>query len=400
MDKWLLLIALLLAAPLAAQAGAPGTTSPDDNAEAVDPWADFEVGGPDDGAYLPLSVGRDRTGLGLRARASFGWDSNIFKEEKHDDTGLFTDAAGQAYVGMNFGIFAIGARAALAGRLYFGEPDAGMWDLKLGGFFKVPYNGGWGGGISGDVLYQQLQTYEITGPVTRQDDLRAAGAIGRAYVGYQAAFLIFELGLTGQTTDFTEESDIPSYDSWTVGMDFGIYMEVFGFLEVHPFVAFDYEWFRDQVDLRPDGTPRSNEDKLQLLKFTYGADFKLNLPFFMAQGRAYSTRQDDSAAGHDRYCQYGAFAAADFHMVSNVRLGVGAHVWRREFDERVDPLSVGPGGVETVHESMIRAHIELAWNFWEFVSVGGRYTYIHRASNLTEGSYMAHEATVFLEIGW
>ena len=403
MGKWLVILAVLLGAPLFAQgsgSGSPESTNPDSNEEDVDPWADFEVGGLQDGSYLPLSLGRDRTGLGFRARAIFGWDSNIFLEDKDDDTGLFGDAQGYAYLGANLGIISLGARAQIAGRLYFGEPDANMWDLKLGGFFKMPYNGGFGFGASADVLYQQLHTYEITGPITRRDDLRASGGIARAYVGYQVSFIVFELGVTGQTTDFSEEQEIPSLDSWTIGADFGIYFQVFDFLEIHPFIAFDYEWFREQLDVQDDGTPLSTEDKLQLLKFTYGADVKLNLPFIEFQGRAYSSRQDDSAAGFDRYWQYGAYGAADLNLVGDVRLTVGGHIWTREYDDRVDVDNVGIGGQKTVNERYLRGWVELAWNFWEFMSVGGRYSYTRRASDIDNEGYTVHEASVFLEIGW
>lgn len=399
MGKWLVILALLIGAPLCAQDDSPSTTEPGGDEDSVDPWSDFEVGGVQDGAYLPLSLGRDRTGLGLRARASFGWDSNIFLEDRGEDSALYVDAASYAYIGANLGIVAIGARAQLAGRLHFGEPDANMWDLKLGGFFKVPYNGGFGFGISGDALYQQLHTYEITGPITRQDDLRASGYIARAYVGYQVSFVIFELGFTGQTTDFSEEKDVPSLDSWTIGTDFSIYLKFWDFLELRPYIAFDYEWFRDQVDLQDDGTPLSSEDKLQLLKFTYGSDFKLNLPFIEAQGRVYSARQDDSAAGHERYWQYGVRAAADLNLVGEVRLTVGGHFWTREYDDRKE-FDNGTVSEETVHERYFQGWVEAAWNFWEFMAVGARYVYTRRASDIDNGGYAAHDISVFLEIAW
>lgn len=403
MTKWLVILILLGTSPLLAQGSGsnpPAGTDPSSEEDEIDPWADFEVGGPSDGAYLPLTLGRDRTGLGFRARGSFGWDSNIFKEDRDPDNAFYMDGVGQTYVGLNLGLFALGARGSVAGRLHFGEPDADLWDLKLGGFFKMPYNGGFGFGVSADVLYQQLQTYEITGPLTRQDDLRAAGAIARAHLGYQAGFVIFELGVTGQTTDFTEERDIPSSDSWTIGADFGIYISIFSFLELHPYVAFDYEWFRDQVDRQDDGTALSNEDKLQLLKFNYGSDFALNLPFIEAAGRVYSIRQDDSAAGYERYWQYGIRGAADLNLVGDVRLTLGAHFWTREYDDRIDVDDVGLDGTKTVHERYLRGFIELAWNFWEFFIVGARYSYERRASDIDLNGFAAHNVQVFLEVGW
>lgn len=399
MAKWLVILLLVLAAPLFAQEDSTSSTEPGGDEEGIDPWQDFEVGGVQDGAYLPLSLGRDRTGLGLRMRASFGWDSNIFLEDKDDDTGIYADAAAYTYVGANFGFVSLGARAQLAGRLYFGEPDAGMWDLKLGGFFKVPYNGGFGFGISADALYQQLHTYEITGPLTRQDDLRASGYIGRAYVGYQWSFIIFELGFTGQTTDFSEEKEVPSLDSWTIGSDFSVYLKFWDFMELHPYVAFDYEWFRDQVDIQDDGTPLSTEDKLQLLKFTYGCDFKLDLTLIEAQGRVYSSRQDDSAAGHRRYWQYGIKGAVDLNLVQELRLTVGGHLWTREYDDLqdVDNTTVAE---KTVHERYLQGWLEAAYNFWEFMSAGARYVYTRRASDIDNAGYADHDISLFLEIAW
>jgi hypothetical protein len=403
MGKWLVILAVLMGAPLFAQdtgSSSPSSTQPGGDEKQVDPWQDFEVGGVQDGEYLPLSLGRDRTGLGLRARVNFGWDSNIFKEDRHLDNAFYGDATAYSYVGANLGLISIGARGQIAGRLYFGEPDATLWDLKLGGFFKMPYNGGFGFGFSGDVLYQQLHTYEVLGPLTRQDDLRASGIIARGYLGYQVSFVTFELGFTGQTTDFTEEKKIPSLDSWTIGSDFSVYLKVFDFLELHPYVSFDYEWFRDQIDVQNDGTPLSTQDKLQLLKFNYGADFKLNLPFIEAQGRAYSIRQDDSAAGFERYWQYGLKGAADLNLVGDVRLTVGGHFWTREYDKRVDVDSVGPDGQKTVNERYLKGWVEVAWNFWQFMSVGARYSYARRSSDVDNAGYADNDVSIFLEIGW
>lgn len=402
MRQWVIILAFVAAAPLIAQeGGTSGTTSPDSNEDAIDPWADFEVGGPADGQYLPLSLGRDRTGLGLRLRGAMGWDDNLFKVDRDEESAPFMDGMGMAYVGSNLGLVSAGARGHIAGRLHFGEPDADQWDLKLGGFVKVPYNGGLGFGVSGDVLYQQLQTYEITGPLTRRDDLRASGAIGRAHVGYQAMFAIFELGVTGETTDFSEEQDVPSLDSWTIGIDLGVYLDIFGFIEIHPYVAFDYEWFRDQYDRRPDdGSRVEDEDLLQLLKFDYGADVRADFGFIEAAGRIYSERQDDAAAGFDRYWEYGIMGAADLNMTGAVRITVGGHAWTREYDERRELDDVAEGGQGTVHERFLRVYGELSWNFWEFVNIGARYTYERRTSDLDDGGYAANEVQVFLEIAW
>ncbi|MCL4732046.1 MAG: hypothetical protein KJ044_16630, partial [Planctomycetes bacterium] len=78
MVRWLMPFCLVLALPLAAQ-----SASASDEKKPVEPFADLEVGGVADGQYLPLALGRDRTGLGLRTRASVGWDNNIFKEVRN-----------------------------------------------------------------------------------------------------------------------------------------------------------------------------------------------------------------------------------------------------------------------------------------------------------------------------
>lgn len=399
--KWLVILLVLFSAPTFAQeGGSEGTTEPDLNEEPIDPWADFEVGGTADGFYLPLTLGRDRTGLGLRLRGSFGWDDNIFKVDRDDDTGSFLDAGAITYAGANLGLFSLGVRGKVAGRTYFGDPDANQWDLKLGGFAKMPYNGGLGLGISGDVLYQQLQTYEIAGPIVRQDDLRASGAIARAHIGYQvASVLIFEVGFTGETTDFSEEENVPSLDSWTIGMDAGIYFDVFGFMQLHPYVAFDYEWFRDQLDRNDDGSVLRDEDDLQLLDFEVGSDLKLEFFFIELAGRAYAKRQDDSAAGFNRYWQYGVDAAVDLNLATEIRLTLGADYWLREYDDRVD-FDVSSNGEETLHESHFKGFVELAWNFWEFFYLGGRYIYERRISEIDNGGYAANEVAAFLEIAW
>lgn len=398
MGKWLAILLLLLAAPMYAQDG--DSTDAGSGTDPVDRWSDFEVGGTADGFYLPLRLGRDRTGLGLRLRGAFGWDDNIFKEDRNEDSEFFMDGGGQVHAGHNFGLFSVGVRGLVAGRMYFGDPDANQWDLKLGGFFKVPYNGGFGFGVSGDILYQQLQTYEIAGPLVRQDDLRASGAIGRAHVGYQVAnFLVFELGFTGQTTDFSEERDIRSLDSWTIGTDFGAYIDILGFMQLHPYVAFDYEWFRDQLDRNPDGTEHRDKDKLQLLMMDFGSDVYIDFFFIELAGRAYVKRQDDSAAGFNRYWQYGVNATADFSMVSEIRLTVGLNYWLREYDDRIN-FDFSRDTRSTLHESYFKGYTELAWNFWEFFHVGARYTYERRISGIDNGGYAANEITVFIEVAW
>ncbi len=396
MRTWICLIVLLLASPLAGQR--TGSADPDTGAEPVNPWNDFEVGGIADGQFLPLRLGRDRTGLGLRARGGLGLDNNVFKVDRDHESAVMLDGMALAYVGANLGLFSVGARGHVAGRLHFGEPDADQWDLKLGGFAKVPYaGGGFGFGVSGDVLYQQLQTYEITGPLTRQDDLRASGVIGRAHIGYAVGMLIFEAGVTGQLNDYSEETDVESLDNWAIGTDLGMYIDFFGVIRLHPFVQFDYSWFRDQDDVKADGTPLSNQDKLQLLALGYGTDVEVDFGFFRAQATFYGKRQDDSAAGHQRFWHHGVRGAADFAMVYSVRLTVGAHLWTREYDARPDFVDGSP---TTLHEHNVDAWAELAWNFWEFFSVGGRYAYLRRISGINNGGYAAHQITAFLEVSF
>lgn len=402
MKHWLMVTLMaLLPTALSGQGTTPASASPE-SGEPVEPFADFEVGGVADGQYLPLTLGRDRTGLGLRTRASFGWDSNIFKEDRDDDTGLFGDAVGEAWVGHNFGVIALGARLSVAGRLYFGEPDADQWDMKLGGFFKVPYGGGgWGFGISADVLYQQLQTYELTGPLTRQDDLRASGGIARIHVGYSVSFVVFELGVHGKTTDFSEEQTVPSYDNWDIGMDFSVYFNAWDVVELRPYVDFSYEWFRDQLDLQDDGTALAQEDDLQLLKLDYGVDFRVDLGVIEAEGRAYSMRQDDSAAGFNRYWQYGVRGAIDFNFYDPLRITVGLHLWHREYDDRVDVDSLDPGSTEkTTFERYGMVWGEVAYNVYSYLYLGGRYSYARRMSDINTGGYTVHTAAIFLELGF
>jgi hypothetical protein len=395
MRFWLFAL-LLFSAPLFGQRSGDADPSSDD--EPVDTWQDFEVGGLADGEYLPLTLGRDRTGLGLKIRGAMGFDNNVFKEDRNVDGAFLMDGMAYAYVGANFGLLSLGARGHLAGRLHFGEPDADMWDMKLGGFIKMPYaGGGFGFGISGDALYQQLQTYEIAGPLVRQDDLRAGGYIARAHLGYAVGFIILEGGITGQISDYSEEKNLRSLDNWELGADLGVYLDFFGVVRLHPYVKFDYNWFRDQVDVQDDGTPLSDTDKLQLLTLSYGADFEIDFGFFRAQGRAYGDRQDDSAAGFARYWQYGIRGAADFVMISGIRLTVGAHFWTREYDDRDD---FDNGQPTTLNERYFDGWAEMAWNFWEFFSVGGRYRYTRRISGLDNGGYAAHEITGFLEIAF
>ncbi|MCC6464835.1 MAG: hypothetical protein IT463_05790 [Planctomycetes bacterium] len=408
MKRWLIALLVLAASPLAAEQEGDNP-APAEGPEAEQPAdegsiADTEVGGAADGVYLPLTLGRDRTGIGMRARASVGYDDNLFKVDRDEDTGAFVDGLADLYAGMNLGLFAFGTRATLAGRLHFGDPDANLWDLKLGGFFKLPYGGGGlGCGLSADVLYQQLQTYEILGPITRRDDLRAAGAVARAHIGYSVSFVVFELGLHGRTQDFSEELSLDSLDSWAIGADFSIGLNFWDVLEIKPYARFDYEWFRDQFDLMDDGSYSHLDDRVQLMDVDVGADWTLDVGLIEATGRVYIQRQDDSAHGHDRYWQYGLRAAADFNFVDELRITAGLHAWNREFDDRLDLEAfyrINGGGSVTVFERYVQFWTELSWNFWAFMHAGARYSYTRRTSDIDNGGYANNQITAFLEIGF
>jgi hypothetical protein len=236
-----------------------------------------------------------------------------------------------------------------------------MWDLKLGGFVKVPYGGGgWGFGISADVLYQQLQTYELTGPLTRQDDLRASGGIARVHVGYSLSFLIFELGFTGKTTDFSEENAVPSYDNWEIGSDFSVYINAWDVLEIRPYIEFSYAWFRDQFDLQDDGTLLRQEDDL-----------------------------------------YGLRGALDLNLYEPLRITFGLDAWHREYDDRVDVDSLDPDStVKTTFERYAMLWTEVAYNVYSFLYLGGRYSYSRRISDVNAAGYAVHTATLFVELNF
>ena len=387
-----LLVFFAHAAPAQDSPSSPGTSETD----AIAPFDDVEVGGAADGAYLPLALGRDRTGIGLRARLSFGWDSNVHKVDRHDDSAAFGDAIAQAHFGLDLGKIAAGVRGLAAGRAYFDQPDGDLWDLRLGGFLKIPYGeGGLGMGLSADVLYQQLQTYQITSEVARRDDLRAAGVISRAWMGYSFSRFALEAGLRGKSEDFTEEPGEPSHDNWEVALDLGLYMDLYA-LQLRPFVEVSYTWFRDQFDRDEMGVPLSDEDKLQLLKFYYGADFGLNLKVFSVLGRAYTMRQDDGAEGFERYWQYGVRAAADINLVL-ARLTVGGHLWWREYSDRVD-LDPQTGERSTTTERYARLWVEFAYGVAGPLSVGLRYVFERRDSDIDNGGFAANEIALFVEV--
>ena len=157
---------------------------------------------------------------------------------------------------------------------------------------------------------------------------------------------------------------------------------------MHPYVAFDYERFREQVDRQDDGTPLSNDDKLQLLKFNYGADFQIEPAVHRGWGASTAFARTIPAAGYDRYWRYGLRGAADLNLVGDVRLTVGGHFWTREYDDRIDVDNVGPNryrhGARALPEGPT-----LSWpgSSGEFFAVVARYSYTRRTSDVDMAGY-------------
>jgi hypothetical protein len=373
----------------------PAFAQTDRDAEPIDPWEHFEVGSLAEDPYLPLRLGRDLTGFGLRARAALGWDTNIFREENDARDGFLLDGMARVHAGARAGLVAFGARGHAAARLYFGDADADTWDIKLGGFAKVPYSlGGLGFGISGDALYQRVHVYEITSAVERRDDLRATGAIARAHAGWAFSLVTFELGVTGEAHDFTETGGEESLDHWKLILDASATFAFYDTIRLKPYVQTDYVAFRDLVERNVDGSER--DDNLDLLRFEYGGEIDLELGFMRAHGAVYGRRQDDGAAGFERYWQFGARAAATIFLVGDAYFTTGGEIWTREYDKR--PATDSDGNQSKLIERHVMIWGELGWNFWEFFSLGARYRYTRRVSGLDGGGYIASEAMVFLEI--
>jgi hypothetical protein len=390
MGRWVLILtAGVLALPLFAQRGR--STDPEFD-DLRDQWEYFDVEGIQGGAFLPLRLGRDRRGVGLRARASVGWDDNLFRTEQDREQALFADAGGDAFLGSRVGPVVAGVRGLAAGRVHFGDKDADMWDLKFGAFLRVPYDGGIGFGLSADALYQQLQTYEVTGPLVRRRGLKVGGAIARAHVGLDLGRVIPEVGLTGTAKDFSEESDIRSLDHWSMTLDAGAYLDL-GLLRVRPYASLDYSDFRDQVERRRDGSRRDDNDGLSLISFDYGLEVQLELGVLRAGGEAYAVRLDDTAGGFDRYWQFGARGAAALDLTPLVMFTAGADVWSREYDVRL----AEPGSGRSAIERYGGFYGELSWNFWEFFHLGGRVAWARRTSSIPEGGYREHQVWAFLE---
>ena len=384
MTRWFALaLLLLLAAPLAAQ---------DDDDEELfgEGW---HVGGPADAAYQQLSRGEDRTGYTLEARVSTGFDSNIFFEDRGEDGNFFMDAVAHAHFGLELGMARAGVRGLLAGRVYPGEVDATLWDMTLGGFADVPVDGGLGYGVTGDAIYRQLAWYEIRGPITRADDLRMVGVSTRAWIGYAVTeWVVLEMGATFVIDDYTEEKRLDSLDSWEIKADFGVRLDL-RLVKLRPYVSLDYESFREQVDFKANGIPKKSD--LDLIKFDIGAAFDLHIWKLESHGNVYIKRQDDSSSGFDRYMQYGVRGVADLDLDEKYILRAGFDIWTREYEDRVDPGTVG---ASTVFERNLSIHLDLGYNFWEFFNAGIRWQWDRRTSDLDNQGYSNTQVSVFLEI--
>ncbi|MHC4841845.1 MAG: hypothetical protein ACYTDT_12985, partial [Planctomycetota bacterium] len=333
MSKWLAILLVACAMPVMAQDEADEPESGD--------WEQFDISTPGQDAYSAVRLGKDKTGFGLVTRLSFGYDDNIFKVDRHDDAAMYGDLLAQAWFGADLGVVSAGARMSVSGRMHFLQDnanDADMFDVTLGGFVKLPYGGGgWGAGLSADLLYSQLQWYEIGGPITRRDDMKVAAGIGRAYVGYKLwGFFIPELAVTGWTEDFNEEENIPSFDSITYRIELGFAMDVAGIVEVRPYGTLDWENFREQLDIDDDGSIAPSADEIALLNFTAGADVKADLLLLNVIGKVWWERQDDSHQGFLRSNTYGVTGVVEIPIIPVIDFVGGATIWSREYEKAPD----------------------------------------------------------------
>ncbi|GIK53643.1 MAG: hypothetical protein HUU03_08115 [Planctomycetaceae bacterium] len=410
MRLWLI-AALLCCTPVLAQGDLGAATPPPADKPSEKPQ-DKDKQEEDRG---PLTFSRDRVGWGISARAGVGFDTNIFKEDRNEDSGWFADGRAAAFFGVNIAdIIALGVEGRASGRLYFGQDDAedaNIFDLWLAAFLKHPVDKpGFGGGIRVEALYDQQQNYEIVGPLTRQDDLRRGDFRARSWFGWMPAGVLYlEWGLSARLTDYSEEENpeagdvlgvnsLGSKDSWEFGIDFSPELRFWQFFTVGPYIMFQYEWFREQFDLHPD-TFSANGDKLQLLRFEYGAKARLRFwGFHQSYAKIYARRQDDSAQGFNRYWQYGLMVQTEFKFAI-VRIGGGFDVWTREFDERADPDVLGASR-ESVFERYLGINVELGVNFVWTLEVGARYDFQRRTSDLNNEGYLAHQVSLFVGFDW
>jgi hypothetical protein len=89
-------------------------------------------------------------------------------------------------------------------------------------------------------------------------------------------------------------------------------------------------------------------------------------------------------------------AAADIN-VAVVRFTVGGHVWMREYTDRVN-LDPQTGGESTTIERYARLWVEFAYGIAGPLSVGVRYVFERRDSDIPDGGYAANEISLFVEL--
>lgn len=348
-----------------------------------------------------LELGKDRVGIGLDWKIlSFGYDDNVLNVDRHKDTSAYMDSAAEAWFGLNLGIVEAGVRGRIDGRYLFDADNDFLYDLKLGGFVRkqARKGGDIGFGVTADVLYQQPTYYELTGPILRFEKTKRAGIIGRANFQYAPwSFLCLELGVNASHSDFNEDNLDTSADYWEIGTDFRVHLRFWEFLEITPYVKFDYDWFRDVFDQNDDGS-LSGEDKLQLLKFTGAADVKFRLgEFFGLVGNVHFKRQDDSAQGFHRYYQYGFDAAAEIR-IAIVRIYLGAKAWNREYLDRADFND--DGTEETLFERDLGMFAEVRVTVWWHIYVGVRVDWDRRTSGIDNRGFANGQYAGFFGLGF
>lgn len=400
-----ILVMLICCAPLFSQADSGGTTPPPDKKDeksSVEGYNKEEKG--------PPSFSPNKIGWGLSARIGVGYDTNIFKEDRNEDSGWFGDGRAAAYFGVNLAdVLQLGVEGRAHGRFYFGQDDAhdaNIFELFGAAFLQhAVKDTGFGGGLRVEAFYDQQQWYEIYGPITRQDDLRRVQFYARSWFDWAPTkWLLLQWGLYTRLTDFTEDElsgniKLPSNDSWLIGIDFRPELRFWEFLNIGPYILFEYEWFRDQFDIHPD-TLAFKSDKLQLLRYEFGAQAKLRFwSVNQTSAKVYARRQDDSAQGFNRYWTYGLQAQTNFNFYI-VRLGGGVDLWTREYDARRINPGVFTTNSDTVFERYFAFNIDVAVNFFWTLEVGARYEFQRRTSLLDGEGFAAHQITLYFGFDW
>ncbi|MDC1141487.1 hypothetical protein OAU50_00205 [Planctomycetota bacterium] len=398
MSKWLALVLMVFAAPAFAQEDSPAPSDPPETADATD-WEQFDIDTPGQDSYQPVRLGKDKTGMGVVTRLSFGYDDNMFKLDRHDEAAMYGDFLAQAWFGADLGVVSAGVRASVSGRMHFFQDnanDADMFDMTLGGFVKLPYGGGgFGAGLSVDLLYNQLQWYDLGGPITRRDDMKAAAGVARAYVGYKMlGFLIPELAVSGWSEDFNEEENLPSFDSITYRVEFGLAVDVLGIVQIRPYGTMDWESFREQLEIDDDGSIAPTADELALLNFTAGADVKADLLILDIVGKVWWERQDDDHQGFLRFNTYGATAVVQVPIVPLVDFVGGGTFWSREYEKTPDDEGA------TAFERHMQLWGEATYEVMSFMHIGARYSYERRTSDFDGAGFITNQLSFFVQAKW